>query len=123
MAIDPKAFRNSKASEYSSLSGTKKKGAKLKVKPNLKAEPKSNVKVIGKNDSSLKQRYPSALSGQYGKASWEMSREKFLKDAPKQAHKKAKAPDKKAKAPKENLLIKPFKKRGDGPAGVPAKKK
>lgn len=57
-------FKNmtSKASGYSEMSGTKKKGAKLKVKPNLKAEPKSNIKVVGKPTSSLAQRYPKTLT-------------------------------------------------------------
>lgn len=55
MAIDPKAFRNRKASEYSSLSGSKKKGAKIRMKPNLDSLPTSNVKVIGKSRATSKQ--------------------------------------------------------------------
>lgn len=53
---------SSKASNYSELSGSKKKGAKLRPKPNTKAEPKSNVKVVGKPTSSLKQRYPQTFA-------------------------------------------------------------
>lgn len=111
MAIDPKAFRNSKASEYSSLSGTKKKGAKLKVKPNLKAEPKSNVKVIGKTDSSLKQRYPKTLTNSRPQASWEKEPKK--KEVDKSPAKKTKLMD----------MIKRYPKGDGGASGMTAKRK